>query len=61
MCRPPTPSGEYSDTAGIPVEKDPSFPVRLSGWARAADGTVLRSAFARCVLEERGAVRSSVA
>ncbi|WP_405596503.1 MULTISPECIES: hypothetical protein [unclassified Streptomyces] len=30
---------DYSDTAGVPIEKDPLYPIETSGWARTSDGT----------------------
>ncbi|MFJ6423908.1 hypothetical protein [Streptomyces hydrogenans] len=30
---------DYTDTAGVPIAKDPLYPVQTSGWARTSDGT----------------------
>jgi hypothetical protein len=30
---------DYTDAADIPIEEDPLYPVRTSGWARTPDGT----------------------
>ncbi|MFE5793972.1 hypothetical protein ACFQ8C_15535 [Streptomyces sp. NPDC056503] len=30
---------DYSDNAGVPIARDPLFPVQTSGWARSGEGT----------------------
>ncbi|MER8039118.1 hypothetical protein [Streptomyces hydrogenans] len=30
---------DYSDNVGVPITRDPLFPVQTSGWARSGDGT----------------------